>query len=558
MKFCPNCQGVFEDRDVACPKDGTRLLAELTELPSDPRSMIGHVLEKKYRIDSILGSGGMAFIMKAIHLFLERAVAIKILKPELLTVPELRKWFLREAKSASETKHPGIVEILDFGITGDGIYYLVMEILKGENLFQYIQRKGILTEKEAAGIAVGILDALGAVHNRGIVHRDVKPDNFVLQPINREGAQVKLVDFGLAKVFDPDSGEKSTERITRGSVVLGSPHHMSPEQARGMGLDARSDLYAVGCILYEMCTGKVPFEGANSVEVMSKQLVEEVTSPREHRADLTEEFEDVILGCLAKDPESRFRSARELSDAILAQYPDARSQRPTPVVAAQALPERDTDESIFYDSEEEGEPTPRFGLQTAVMHRRSRWPAALVGTGILLSALLLMGLYLQGTDVPDTDPLLGVEEAVIEPDPVSAREASTAAKPLLSPGKDNPFLMNAGSDTVKRTVAVLLRSIPDRATVLDKDGTVIGQTPMQVVGEPGSPDRRYTLALEDYLHAAVKVAFEDEGVRTVMLEPITKKTVRRTLVPKKKRSKAPRKKRIPKGFIDPFGGSGGK
>lgn len=543
MNFCPNCQQVFETTVTTCPADGTVLIPQLTAIPSDPRQMIGRILENKYTITGVLGSGGMAFVMKARHLFLGRDVAIKILKPEMLTIPELRKRFLREAKAASETKHPGIVDIMDFGITRDGIYYLVMEILEGENLFQYMKRNPCLPETEAARIAVGILEALGAVHARGIVHRDVKPDNFVLQSADDGDLRIKLIDFGLAKFFDDSDPDRPTERLTKCSVVMGSPHHMSPEQARGMTLDARSDIYSVGCILYEMCTGRLPFEGRNSVEVMSKQLVEEPVSPGVHRDDLSEDIENLILGCLCKDPAHRFRTTAELAEAIVRLYPDARVARQTPAIGN---PEKRVGAIVDlpkYDAMNDGKPTlitgyrdvpvhnddgptllaglqkvpvpgqepaPRTGLQAAA-RRNKKWriAAGLTVVFAITAAVVLGMFYLQQNQVQQQPT-----KAIQQPVQAIQQPVQVATPPIQA---------------VQQAVKVESAQAPEPIT----------ETP-----QPPAQMKADIVVKQDASPA-------DVAVKAVVKDRQDQPKPAKRAIPQKKQA-------IPKGFIDPFAGPGGK
>ena len=245
-----------------------------------------------------IGSGGMADVYKAKDHVLNRLVAIKVLKQEYSTDATFVKKFRVEAQSAAGLSHPNIVNVYDVG-EDDGVYFIVMELVQGITLKNYIDMKGKLDIREALNISVQIASGLSAAHENRIIHRDIKPQNIIM---SRDG-KVKVTDFGIAKVAD------STTVTT---TAAGTVHYISPEQARGGYSDERSDIYSLGITMYEMVTGRVPFEGETNVAVALMHIQSEITPPRQLEPSIPVSFEKIILKCTQKKPERRYASAREL------------------------------------------------------------------------------------------------------------------------------------------------------------------------------------------------------------------------------------------------------
>ncbi len=302
-------------------------------------SLVGEVLGS-YRLVAELSTGGMGTVYRAQHELLGRSAAIKLLRPELSENDVLVQRFFNEAKAATAIRHPGIVEVYDFGYTEDGRAYFVMEFLEGEPLGARIKRRGHLTEAEAATIARGIAASLRAAHAKGIIHRDLKPDNVFLVP-DGEGAgdRVKVLDFGVAKLTDPSP---TNVRHTQTGVLMGTPLYMAPEQARAAAMiDHRADLYSLGCILYELLVGQPPFLGEGAGEIIAMQLFNEPQRPSE-RVPVSAEMEAIVMRLLAKEPRERFQEATEVLAALTdltpgSSMPDlSRSRMPTPMPPTKA------------------------------------------------------------------------------------------------------------------------------------------------------------------------------------------------------------------------------
>ncbi len=272
----------------------------------------------------------MGVVYSAEHVEIGKRVALKFLHAELTARPDVVARLVQEARAASAIAHPGIVDIHDIGTDPAGARYLVMELLEGESLRALLEREGPLPIQRAVGFVLPVLSALAAAHEKGIVHRDLKPENLFLD--RTDGTQtVKLLDFGTAKMTE------AVSRLTRTGAAWGTAHYMAPEQARGESdLDLRVDVYGAGVILYELLTGRVPFDGENYNAVMFRVVSESVTPPRTLRPDLPEDLEAVILRALEKERTRRWQCAEDMADA-LRPFADV----PTVVPAKAALPPAD-------------------------------------------------------------------------------------------------------------------------------------------------------------------------------------------------------------------------
>nr|WP_308656665.1 Stk1 family PASTA domain-containing Ser/Thr kinase [uncultured Agathobacter sp.] len=259
---------------------------------------VGSFLSDRYEILSKVGAGGMSDVYKAKDHILSRFVAIKVLKQEFSEDSSFVTKFRAEAQSAAGLEHPNIVNIYDVG-SENGLYYIVMEYVEGITLKTYIEKKGQLSFKESASIAIQVARGIESAHNKNIIHRDIKPQNII---ISTEG-KVKVTDFGIAK---------ATSSNTISSDVMGSVHYASPEQARNGFVDGRSDIYSLGIVMFEMVTGRVPFDGETTVAVALQHLQEEIARPSKYAPDLPISFEKIILKCTQKTPDRRYQTIEDL------------------------------------------------------------------------------------------------------------------------------------------------------------------------------------------------------------------------------------------------------
>jgi serine/threonine-protein kinase len=336
MRTCPKCRREFASNERICPDDGN-LLKE--NVPSEEQA-IGRTLDGKYRIDGFLKRGGMGSVYRGTHVLLNKPVAIKLIRPELVTSHDIVERFFREARAAAKLSHPNIVTVHDLGQTEDGTLYIIMEIVAGQSLKDLIVAEGPWAAARALRFCRGVASALSLAHRNGIVHRDLKPQNIMVFQDSEGNESPKLLDFGIAKTLEPDS-----PALTSTGMVLGTPHYMSSEQAKGMPADQRSDIYALGVILYEMLVGKVPFDDKSIPSILVKHLTEPPRPPSTLRGGIPPEVETLVLRCLEKDPEKRFQTADDLGKALAARVETESHRILDPTVATVPPTEQLTVES---------------------------------------------------------------------------------------------------------------------------------------------------------------------------------------------------------------------
>jgi serine/threonine protein kinase len=366
----------------------------------------------RYELGRPIGVGGMASVYLARDLRLDRPVAVKLLGPSFAADPRAVDRFRREARAAASLGHPNVVAVYDWG-QDDGSYYLVMEYVEGENLRQLLDRRGPLPEDEALGIAAAVAEALEVAHARGIVHRDVKPHNVMIDAHGR----VKVGDFGIAQ--ESDAATLTTTR----SSVLGSAYYLSPEQARGQRVDARSDLYSLGVLLYELLAGRPPFVGDSPVAVAVQHLDAAPAPLRGLRPDVSTATEAIVARAMAKDPEARFPTAGAMRAAI----EQARAGRgsDTVLLPASATAPMPT------------APAARIAPPAAPAEPDSRWPLlAAVGLVLLLGFAALQARSNAGpaaTVAPRATPSVAAPSATPPPSPTALPPTPTAPPPTAAP-----------------------------------------------------------------------------------------------------------------------------
>jgi len=279
----------------------------------------------KYRIEAELSRGGMGAVYRARHEVLERPFAIKVLRPDIATTDELVQRFVNEAKAASAIQHPSIIRVFDFGYTDDNQAYLVMEFLDGESLATRIAIQHRLSEQDAVRIIRSLTGALGAAHAKGIIHRDLKPDNIFLVPDPDLGERAKILDFGIAKLTEAKGN-------TMTGVLMGTPLYMAPEQAQSAStIDQRADLYSLGCIFYELLTGKPPLVGEGAGEIIAMHIFTEPDPPSSIVPGIDPGLEKVVMKLLAKVPGDRYASAADVSNALSAVFGTSTVRPATPL-----------------------------------------------------------------------------------------------------------------------------------------------------------------------------------------------------------------------------------
>ena len=324
---CPRCKVSYPSDVGTCPTDGTPLVATPVDAPTLPMGTddLARVRARgdaglsdgaqvgEYQITGKLGEGGMGTVYAGVHPLIGKQVAIKVLNAGLSDEEDMVARFVQEARSVNQIGHRNIVDIFAFGQLPSGRHYFVMELLRGRSLASRLA-DGALPYAEAFAILVEVCDALFAAHAEGIVHRDLKPDNIFLAESKSGERTVKLLDFGIAKLLHSD---ETAQAQTRTGQPIGTPLFMSPEQCLGRDVDARTDIYALGVILFEVVTGKLPFPGPSYIETVNGHLSQPPPKPGE-LAEVPRALEALILRCLEKDPARRPQTARELSIALQA------------------------------------------------------------------------------------------------------------------------------------------------------------------------------------------------------------------------------------------------
>jgi serine/threonine protein kinase len=330
--FCPQCGTWNRASSAACVRCADAL-PELGrtpfERPDEELTRLRRATGNRYRVLRRLGGGGMADVYVAEQAQLARLVVVKVLHPHLARDPEVAERFRREAEAAAKLVHPHICGILDYGSTED-VVFTVMPYFEGGSLADLIQSKRLVEPTRAAAITAQVACALDYAHRRGVVHRDVKPDNVLFD----EDGNAILTDFGIATA-------RFHGRLTASGRAMGTPHYMSPEQAMGKLIDGRSDIYAIGILLYEALVGFPPFDGADAFSVSYKQVHELPVSPVEVSSRIPAALSEIVMRCLSKTPSARYARGYELADALIAflrSTPDALPAYRTATMARRISP----------------------------------------------------------------------------------------------------------------------------------------------------------------------------------------------------------------------------
>jgi len=403
---------------------------------------MGRVFDNRYRIESLLGKGGMGAVYRATQIAMHQVVAIKVVKPEFAANAEAAKRFHREAKAASALSSPHTIRVFDFGQTHTRELYLAMEYLEGPSLGRAMRGAGHMPAARAVKIAAEIAASLAEAHERGLVHRDLKPENVILLPVGSDPDFVKVLDFGIAKFVSGSSGDST---VTRTGAVIGTPHYMAPEQARATRtLTGAADVYSLGVVLFEMLTGTLPFQGDSPVDVLMAHVNEPVPElPGE--LEVPPELRALLERMLAKRPEDRPTTSevaatlddlhkREIARDYLARQTPAPDARPT--VAAMAPPARvqtATVQPVQVQAAEVYEVPESLELE---LPRRSR-AFVLVVVGVAVVAMLGLALWLSsGRQTPDpAPPAVGQPKAAPERTTPAVKEVAKpeAVVPQLNP-----------------------------------------------------------------------------------------------------------------------------
>jgi serine/threonine protein kinase len=469
--------------------------ATSVEARADP--LIGRVINQRFEVVSKIGAGGMGAVYRARQRGMQRDVAIKVLLRELTDNETVLRRFHLEALAVSKLRHPNTIQIFDFGETEDGLLYIAMELLEGRPLLRVLADEHQLSVKRALHVLQQAAKSLREAHGKGIVHRDLKPDNIFLQTVGEDADFVKVLDFGVAKVADGDGHGKT---LTKAGSIFGTPKYMSPEQSRGGDIDARSDLYALGVILYELLTGRVPFNAENPLGILIKHIQEVPPPFGLVRPDLVipEAVERFVLRLLAKQPDARPQTAEALvreAEKLEAELPPLFRSVVTRQAAEAAGIEVATlsvtahDTALLSGDLQLAQTT--FPVEPPPTPKR-RWV-----TGAVLAAGLLLagggGLYASLPRLPA--PYLEVTRLA---------GALTAEVP--------EFDVNS--------VYVSLVSTPPGAGIFDASNARVGETPHELKRKKGAPSERYTFRKDGFIEYGRTIDFNAHATVTFDLDPV--------------------------------------
>jgi len=444
--------------------------SQITRLKQDP--YLGATIDGRYKVEALLGEGGMGVVYRCVHTIIGKKVAMKVLRADLARDAEVTERFLNEAKAASTIGNAHIIDISDFGRFPDGATYFVMEYLSGQPLSKLLEGGQPLPIPRLLHLARQMAEGLSAAHAAGIVHRDLKPDNIFLVDRGGEKDFIKILDFGIAKVSTSSEGSK----LTRAGAVFGTPHYMSPEQAAGSPVDHRGDIYSFGVILYELASGRVPFDADNFMGILTQHMYKApvpiralVPAPQEVPPGL----EAIVLKCLSKRPEHRYQSMGEL----ITEFDRLRDG-----AVPEAVPEmmaRSGGFNVPVDYFKKGQmPTPMPASPSIPPGAApNRWPLYAGLAGVAAAIALVVGIFANGR----------TSSAIPAPTPVVTAKAEPVA--IAAPSAAAPTVAPKADDVVV-SKQVVLAAEPFDAHVFRGDED-LGQSPLALEVEEGK-----TLELE--------------------------------------------------------------
>ncbi|MFW5925429.1 MAG: protein kinase domain-containing protein [Myxococcota bacterium] len=498
MRYCPSCGSRFSQEATFCPHDGSPI-RELPDQEPAEDPLLGRVIDGRYRVERQIGEGGMGIVYLATHTVLGKKLALKVLRGEMARDADVVRRFIQEAQTASSIGHSNIVDISDFGRLDDGAVYFAMEYLDGDALTQLIGRGGSVPMREAIRIIEQMASALGAAHARGVVHRDMKPDNvFILR--RGDDPVVKVLDFGIAKVGGAGA------KLTKTGMVFGTPHYMSPEQAAGHAVDGRTDIYAVGVIMYEMFTGKVPFEADTFMGILTKHMFEQPVPPSQMvEGGPLGAIEDVILRALAKKPEQRYQTMEEL-------LADLAAVRGGGTVAIGARSGSGASDELANALE------PPSRTEMRLSHADGPSPRLPKSRTPLIAFSAVAALALVGGLVGLTFALAGGDDPAPGGGADSPALAGEAATPDAPAGEDRSEVgLPPGKEPPEEMTLVEINSDPPGAEAF-VDGTMIGNTPVRLPRPEAGRQHEVVVKRSGYRNGEVRLTTDSPESVDVDLE----------------------------------------
>lgn len=516
--------------DAGPPITGEIISPNLSVPEADP--MVGKVLNGRFTVLELIGSGGMGRVYKALQAPLERIVAIKILNPQYAggRDPGFQKRFFLEASLTSKLHHSNTITIIDYGRTNEGIFFIAMEYLHGATLAEMLASKGPLPWTRVLSITQQVCRSLREAHKQGIVHRDLKPANIMLLHEDSEQDMVKVLDFGLVKSFAPDSRTAEERELTQAGVLLGSPMYMAPEQAKNQ-VDPRSDVYSLGLVVYQMLTGKPPFRSKEPIDLILKHVKEAPPPMRTVKQDLQvpRELEAVVMRCLEKDPAKRFQSMEEMLEGLrrAGAAGGLTGTLSRPSVLSSGSRDAKTYRALA-TAEGNGEPTlavhtrpaPRTAPAAPFKKAGRPFKISLVAALVLLPIVAATLWTVGETPVPEVGVARDIPtptKAIPPPLPVEAKTTETVAAMTVPAA---PVKVEGSPKMVHFVVS----SAPSGATVTI-DGRNLGKTPLQFDLEPnpeGIATAQLVLSLDGFERTTVMAS--GSGPEVVLNQQLLKKS----------------------------------
>jgi serine/threonine protein kinase len=493
-----------------------------------PDPLIGRVIADRFRITSLIARGGMGKVYQAEQSPLGRICAIKVLNPNYNgdADPEFHRRFFREASITSKITHPNSVTIFDYGKTDDEIFYMAMEYLEGQTLHQALRDGGVMAEERVGRIAQQICRALREAHGLGVIHRDLKPANIFLTRHGEDEDFVKILDFGLVKHI----AERPEEQLTQTGLFMGSPKYMAPEQIQGAVVDARTDIYSLGIIMYEMLAGKVPFERATSVNILMAHVGEPPPPMRAVNPNLrcSPAFEELVMRCISKDPAERYSTMDDVLQAIKLAHggsvtgqlaavgsgPYGQQSYPPPAVTSsqRSVPPPNVLSSGSHT------PMPLLRADTngdaSSPYEQPRRSRGWIAVGVLVAAGLggLLGMAAFRMSTPASGP---TSRPAARPDPAPSASVATAPSAAASEAASGTATATAAPSALPSAFTVRVTSEPSGIPVTDDHGAQLcAATPCELAfrGAEATKSHRVLLAKRGYFTQGVTLKPTDDNV----------------------------------------------
>ena len=454
----------------------------------------------EYEVLGLLGEGGFGAVYRAVHPVIGKHAAIKVLKREFSSQPEMVARFISEARAVNQIRHKNIIDIFSFGVLSDGRQFFVMELLDGTPLENYLEAHGAMPFEQAAPVLRAVARALGAAHANGITHRDIKPENVFLCIDDEGNASPKLLDFGIAKLVV----DKNSQHKTRSGVPMGTPLYMSPEQVHGKDVDFRSDIYSFGIMAFQMLTGRIPFDGESMMEVMMKQLNAEPPRPSSLNPAVPPELDAPVLAMLEKDPAKRPQSIVDAVEAVLRMggRADTGTTARLPPLPAPSKREFAPGSTALFERND----TLGASSIVSVPEKRKRSPFVLVGALAAVGGSLLgLGAFMFLGAKPDVaTPQAPPAPAESSPAPIRSEPTSAPTMTVL------PSLMPSSSNTgtasspVEQTVSLEFTVVPADAEIFDGDKK-LGKAGEVLKLQRGTTALKLTVKRANYLPQVVTI-----------------------------------------------------